>query len=147
MENTSEYYVVKGNTIPDVLLKVAEANRLLDSGSAASIQDAAAMVGISRSSFYKYKDSIAPYHKTKQGKTATLVIQMADKPGMFLDVLKTIAAYQMNVITIHQSVTVNGVANLMLTVQAQNEEENVLKIVDEIGHKNGIHYIKIISKE
>ena len=45
------------------------------------------------------------------------------------------------------SVTVNGVANLMLTVQAQNEEENVLKIVDEIGHKNGIHYIKIISKE
>jgi len=147
MEKISNFYVVKESAIPEVLLKVVEAKRLLDSGAAKSIQEVTQKVGISRSSFYKYKDAISPFHETKQGRTATLVIQMADKPGMFLDVLKTIALYQMNVITIHQSVTVNGVANLMLSLQAQNDEENILRIVDEIGHKNGIHYIKIISKE
>lgn len=147
MGQDPKFYVVKENAIPEVLLKVVEAKRLLDAGLARSIQEVTQIVGISRSSFYKYKDAISPFHDTKQGRTATLVIQMADKPGMFLDVLKTIAVYQMNVITIHQSVTVNGVANLMLSLQAQNEEENILKIVDEIGHKNGIHYIKIISKE
>ena len=147
MKQTSDYYLVRESAIPEVLLKVVEAKRLLDSGAANSIQEVTKMVGISRSSFYKYKDAISPYHESKQGKTATLVIQMIDKPGMFLDVLKIIAVYQMNVITIHQSVTVNGVANLMLSLRAQNEEENILKIVDEIGHKNGIHYIKIISKE
>lgn len=58
MQKTSDYYVVKQKAVPEVLLKVVEAKRLLESGKAATIQDAVERVDISRSSFYKYKDDI-----------------------------------------------------------------------------------------
>ena len=57
-----QYYVVKERAVPEVLLKVVEAKRLLESERAATVQDAAEAVGISRSSFYKYKDDIFPFH-------------------------------------------------------------------------------------
>ena len=53
-----KYYVVKERAVPEVLIKVVEAQRLLDTGKAATVQEATEQVGISRSSFYKYKDNI-----------------------------------------------------------------------------------------
>ena len=58
MADKSNYYVVREKAVPEVLLKVVEAKRLLDSGKLESVQDATEAVGISRSSFYKYKDDI-----------------------------------------------------------------------------------------
>ena len=55
------------------------AKRLIDSGKIASVQEATESVGISRSSFYKYKDDIFPFHETTKGKTITMVIQMDDE--------------------------------------------------------------------
>lgn len=66
MQKTTDYYVVKQKAVPEVLLKVVEAKRLLDSGKAATIQDAVEKVDISRSSFYKYKDDIFPFHDNAQ---------------------------------------------------------------------------------
>ena len=67
MEGTNVYYVVKKGALPEVLLKVVEANRLIDTQKAASVQEAVDMVGISRSSYYKYKDDIFPFHDSAQG--------------------------------------------------------------------------------
>ena len=61
--NENVYYVVRGKAVPEVLLKVVEAKRLLESEKAATVQDAVSAVGISRSSFYKYKDDIFPFHE------------------------------------------------------------------------------------
>ena len=76
MDTTGSYFVVKKKAVPDVLLKVVEAKRLLETGKAASIHEAAEKMGISRSSFYKYKDDIFPFHDNSQGKTITLTLQM-----------------------------------------------------------------------
>ena len=67
MADKSNYYVVREKAVPEVLLKVVEAKRLLDSGKLESVQDATEAVGISRSSFYKYKDDIFPYHEERKG--------------------------------------------------------------------------------
>ena len=61
MEEKNRYYVVTKKAVPEVLLKVVEAKRLLESAKASTVQEAADMVGISRSSFYKYKDDIFPF--------------------------------------------------------------------------------------
>ena len=66
MTDSTEYFVVKQRALPEVLLKVVEAKQLLETEKAISIQDAVERVGISRSSFYKYKDDIFRFHdKTK----------------------------------------------------------------------------------
>ena len=86
-------------------LKVVEAKRLIESGKIASVQEATEKVGISRSSFYKYKDDIFPFHDTAKGRTITLVIQLDDEPGLLSVVLKTVAEFHANILTIHQEYT------------------------------------------
>ena len=79
MQETTGYYVVKQKAVPEVLLKVVEAKRLVESGKVLSVQEAVDAVGISRSSFYKYKDDIFPFHDSSQGTTITLMFQMDDE--------------------------------------------------------------------
>ena len=112
MSEKTSFFVLKEKAVPEVLLKVVEAKRLLDSGKMTSVQDATEVVGISRSSFYKYKDDIFPFHENAKGKTVTMVIQLDDEPGILSLVLKTIADFHANVLTIHQSIPVNGIASL-----------------------------------
>lgn len=80
-----KYYVVRERAVPEVLLKVVEAKRLLESKRVATVQEAAERTGISRSSFYKYKDDIFPFHEETKGKTITFIIQMDDEPGLFIN--------------------------------------------------------------
>ena len=111
-----KYFVVRERAVPEVLLKVVEAKKLLDSGKVDTVQDAAERTGISRSSFYKYKDDIFPFHEETRGKTITFIIQMDDEPGLLSVVLQTIARFHGNILTIHQSIPINGVATLTLSV-------------------------------
>ena len=106
MAEKTKYFVLKKKAVPEVLLKVVEAKRLLDSGKAASVQEAAENVGISRSSFYKYKDDIFPFHDNAKGKTITMVIQLDDEPGLLSVVLRIVADYHANILTIHQSIRI-----------------------------------------
>lgn len=147
MEEKTSYFVLREKAVPEVLLKVAEAKRLIDSGKAVSVQDATELVGISRSSFYKYKDDIFPYHENTRGKTIIMVIQMDDEPGILSAVLKSIADYHANILTIHQSIPVNGIASLTLSVDVFEETGDVEEMVGAIEAVKGIHYVKIIARE
>ena len=147
MGETTKYFVVKQKAIPEVLLKVVEAKRLLESEKVLTIQEAVDAVGISRSSFYKYKDDIFPFHDNSQGTTITLTFQMEDEPGILSDVLKIIAEYRANILTIHQSIPINGVATLTLSVDILPGEGDAEAMVDEIEQRDGIHYLKILGRE
>ena len=147
MEGTNVYYVVKKGALPEVLLKVVEANRLIDTQKAASVQEAVDMVGISRSSFYKYKDDIFPFHDNAKGKTITMVIQMDDEPGLLSVVLRIVADFHANILTIHQSIPVNGIASLTLSVDVLPDTKNVSQMVENIEQQEGIHYLKILARE
>ena len=147
MQKTTDYYVVKQKAVPEVLLKVVEAKRLLDSGKAATIQDAVEKVDISRSSFYKYKDDIFPFHDNAQGTTITLAMSIEDEPGLLSDVLKIIADFGAHILTIHQSIPISGVATLTLSVTIFPTEGDAAAMVETIEQKKGIHYLKILGRE
>ena len=147
MAEKTKYFVLKQKAVPEVLLKVVEAKRLLDSGKAVSVQEAAENVGISRSSFYKYKDDIFPFHDNAKGKTITMVIQLDDEPGLLSVVLLIVADYHANILTIHQSIPVNGIASLTLSVDVLNETGDISQMVDTIEQQQGIHYLKILARE
>ncbi|MCI5529906.1 MAG: ACT domain-containing protein [Blautia sp.] len=142
-----KYYVVRERAVPEVLLKVVEAQKLLDSGKASTVQEAADKTGISRSSFYKYKDDIFPFHEEAKGKTITFLIQMEDEPGILSNVLKTIAHFHGNILTIHQSIPINGVASLTLSVEILPGEGDAEAMVENIEQMEGIYYLKILGRE
>lgn len=147
MTDKVQYYVLKEKAVPEVLLKVVEAKRLIESGKIASVQEATESVGISRSSFYKYKDDIFPFHETTRGKTITVVIQLDDEPGLLSGVLKTVAEFHANILTIHQSIPVNGIATLTLSMDILPQTGDVAEMVSKIESVTGIHYVKILSRE
>jgi chorismate mutase len=147
MSETAEFYVVKKKAVPDVLLKVVEAKRLLESGRIATIQEAADAVNISRSSFYKYKDDIFQFHDNSQGTTFTITFQMDDEPGLLSDVLKDIAAFGANLLPIHQSIPINGMASLSLSIQILNNTGSVSDIISKLENEQGVHSVKMVAKE
>ena len=147
MAEKTSFFVLREKAVPEVLLKVVEAKRLLDSGKVDSVQDATEAVGISRSSFYKYKDDIFPYHENQKGKTITMVIQLDDEPGLLSIVLKTIADFHANILTIHQSIPVNGIASLSLSIDVFPTTGNVEDMKNSIESVQGIHYAKILARE
>ena len=147
MAEKTSFFVLREKAVPEVLLKVVEAKRLLDPGKVESVQDATEAVGISRSSFYKYKDDIFPYHENQKGKTITMVIQLDDEPGLLSIVLKTIADFHANILTIHQSIPVNGIASLSLSIDVFPTTGNVEDMKNSIESVQGIHYAKILARE
>ncbi|MFW5675825.1 MAG: ACT domain-containing protein, partial [Acetivibrio ethanolgignens] len=114
-----EYYIVKRKAVPDVLIKVAEVDRLLESGKAMTVQEATELLGISRSSYYKYKGDIMPFHDQARGKTITFMLQINDEPGGLSLVLNEVARCHANVLTINQSIPINGIAPVTLNLEIQ----------------------------
>ena len=130
MGETTKYFVVKQKAIPEVLLKVVEAKRLLESEKVLTIQEAVDAVGISRSSFYKYKDDIFPFHDNSQGTTITLTFQMDDEPGILSDVLKII-----------------GIASLTLSIQVLQTTGDISRMIEQLEGQPSVHHVKILAKE
>ena len=147
MGEATKYFVVKQKAIPEVLLKVVEAKRLLESEQVLTIQEAVDAVGISRSSFYKYKDDIFPFHDNSQGTTITLTFQMDDEPGILSDVLKIIAEYRANILTIHQSIPINGIASLTLSIQVLQTTGDISRMIEQLEGQTSVHHVKILAKE
>ena len=147
MPEKTNYYVLKEKAVPEVLLKVVEAKRLFESGKVASVQDATDAVGISRSSFYKYKDDIFPFHENERGKPITLVLQLDDEPGLLSNILRKIDKFKCNILTIHQSVPIKGIASLTLSIDVFHTEDKVDEMVADIEAVEGVHYAKIIARE
>ena len=150
-ENTlaaeEQYYVVTAKAVPEVLLRVVEAKRLLDTRKADTIQEAADLAGISRSSFYKYKDDIFPFHEKARGKTITFVLEMKDEPGLLSDVLKIVADHQANLLTIHQSIPIGGMASTTISVDILPITGNVSDMIGLIERMEGVLHLKILGEE
>ncbi|SEW36853.1 ACT domain-containing protein [[Clostridium] fimetarium] len=146
MAEDIKYYVVKKKALPEVLLKVAEANSLIENNGL-SVAVVTEKVGISRSSFYKYKDDIFPFRDNVKGKTITFVLSMDDEPGLLSRVLSKVAEFKANILTIHQTIPINGVASLTLSVDILPATGDSSKMIEEIEQLLGVRYLKILSKE
>lgn len=147
MIEEAKYYLVRPRAVPEVLLKVAEAKQLLDARRGMTVQEAVDQVGISRSSFYKYQEDIFPFYENARGKTINVVLQMDDRPGQLAEVLKVVAQYHANVLTIHQTIPINGVASLTLSIKILPTTADVSKMLEAMESQKGIHDLQILSQE
>ena len=140
-------YLVSERALPEVLLQVVEAKKLLETKKVMTVGEAAEAVGISRSSFYKYKDEINYFHEDARGKTISFLLEMEDRQGLLSEVLKEVARYGVNILTIHQSIPVNGLASLSLSLQIPNGMTDVTDMVASVEAIDGIRRMKILARE
>ena len=147
MVEKSQFFVVRRKAVPEVLLRVVEAKQLMDANMAATVQEAVEKAGISRSSFYKYKDDIFLFRESARDKTITFSMQMNDEPGLLSDVLKIIAACHANILTIHQSIPIGGMASTTVSVDILADTGDISAMLAEIEQKPGIQSLRILGQE
>lgn len=147
MSDEEKYYLVKRKALPEALLKVVEVKRLLDAGKVKNVQEACDRIEISRSSFYKYKDDIFPFHDNARGKTITFLLQVDDEPGLLSRVLNEVANHGANILTIHQTIPVNQIATLTLSVEIPPDVSDIGEMIEQMEKLKGVQYIKILARE
>lgn len=147
MGTEEKYYLVKKKALPDALMKVVEVKHLLDSKKVKNVQEATDRVGISRSCFYKYKDDIFPFHDNTRGKTITFTLQVDDERGLLSQVLSIVAEEGCNILTIHQTIPVNQIAMLTLSVEVPQIGDPVQDMIEKIEGLAGVQYLKILARE
>ena len=124
------YLLVATDILPDVFLRVLRAKELLASGEAKNVSKATQMADVSRSAFYKYKDSV---HRADIGRTAvTLTASLRDETGALQALLAGISAAGGSVVTINQSMPENGAAAVAVTVRTEGMAMDIDELCDEI---------------
>ena len=129
MAQNSGYYIVEAAALPEVFLKVAEANWYLETGEERTVNSAVQRVGISRSAYYKYKDSIRPFKDMAHGRIVTIQILLRNEPGALSGVLNLLANQGGNVLTINQGIPGGGTAAVTVgleTSELGTDLENLL---------------------
>ena len=145
---STEYYLIRKNAVPEVLQKVVEVNKLLESGQVRTVGEAASRIGISRSSYYKFKDDIQEFHDSIAGKTLTLTMDINDEQGVLCDILKIIADGGANILTIHQSIPMSGIANVSISVQIIGGTDNVSNMMlDSLERLPGVRKLRITGRQ
>lgn len=135
MENNLKI-IVNSDLIPEVLLKVIEAKRLLSQGLAKNSSEAARLAGISRSAFYKYKDGVSVYNDDEKGRIVTYYLTLMDKPGVLSEVLSELSKYGANVLTINQNIPIDGAAPVTIsfnTGELSTDEHSLREVLRTIN--------------
>ena len=130
MSEPAKYFIVEARAMPEIFRKVAEAKRLLETGEEKTVNAAAQAVEISRSAFYKYKDAVRPFH---------------DEPGALSGALNVLAGTGVNILTINQSIPVNGCAVVTMTAETSALRDSLEDVLDHLSAGPGVIKCEILA--
>lgn len=139
------YYLVREDVLTDAMQKTLEAKALLQKGAVASIWDAVKEVDLSRSAFYKYRDAVFPFHSIVQERILTLFLQLQDRKGSLAKLLETISEAYCNVLTIHQTIPIQGRANVTLSLDVTNMNVDLNELIQILKRLDFIESAEVIS--
>jgi len=140
----NSFLIIEARALPEVFIKTLETKRLVESGKCRTVQEAVRKAGISRSAFYKYKDSVFALSDVK-GRSLTLAMNLEDSPGLLSSVLNVLAKGGVNILTINQTIPINSIANITITLETRTS--NILEIIEELQEIPGITALKILARE
>lgn len=141
------YLIVERSALPDYFIKVVEARHLLESGACAQVSDAVREVGISRSTYYKYKDKIMEPSQLNIGRKASLMLTLSHEAGMLSRVLNAVSAFGANILTITQSLPVHGKASIMLTLDIAQMQEPAEQMIETLQAVKGVDKVRLLAVE
>lgn len=145
MNTKPKYLLVDANVLPDVFLKVVAAKSLLACGKAKTTSQAAQMVGISRSAFYKYKDSVFTQGASAADSMLTLTATLSDEPGVLSRFTSELYSAGANILTVNQNIPVDGVALVSVSARSDNLKMETGELLQQLKRMEGIVDVRLIS--
>ncbi|CDZ99838.1 hypothetical protein CH76_03015 [Lysinibacillus sp. BF-4] len=139
------YFLVREDVLTDAMQKTLEAKQLLSTGAVSSIWDAVKEVDISRSAFYKYRDAVFPFHSVVQERILTIFLQLQDRKGTLARLLETITVTHCNVLTIHQTIPIQGRANVTLSLDVTSMTCELDELLQQLKKLDFVESAEVIS--
>ena len=137
LKEDKNFFIVDKSVLPEIFLKVMEVKNLLESKKEKTVQDA----------FYKYRDAVHPLYENTRGKTVTIAANLDDTPGLLSAVLNSIATEGANILTINQTIPINGIANVTITIETNEMQGEFGRLMTQLENLQGMQSIKIIGRE
>ena len=145
MAKTVKYYIVAADALPEIFIKVAEAKRMMQTGEVDTVGEATKRAGISRSAFYKYKDSVQPFNDMKAEHIIAFYAMLKDKSGVLSRVLSIFASSGANILTINQSIPTNGCAAVTISAETSEMEESLEQLLANVSALDGVVKLEILA--
>lgn len=145
MSQKPKYYIVEASALPEVFIKVAEAKRLLSTGEAGTVNEATKMTGISRSAFYKYRDSVMPFQNMMKGRIITFQFLLHDEPGVLSTLLITVAKEKANILTINSIIPSNGCALVTISAETTEVDMPMEELLHKLGETPGVIRAEVLA--
>lgn len=143
---TDRYYLVREDILPEALVKTMQVKEMLAQGHAKTIHEAVDRAGLSRSAFYKYKDGIFPLSKLERERIVTISMDLEHRSGILSKVLALIASLEGNVLTIHQTIPLQGMANVVISVDTSLMGEQFVTLLDTLRLHDGVKRVTIVGQ-
>jgi len=147
MKKNSTYFLVDSTVLPEVFSKVIEVKKILSLGTVKTVNEAVKEAGISRSAYYKYKDFVFPFYETSRGKVITLFFVVEDFSGILSRIIERIASAKANILTINQSIPINGLADVTISIETEGMIKDIKEMMDEISQIEGVRKQDILARE
>ncbi|MBS4176208.1 ACT domain-containing protein [Lederbergia citrea] len=144
-EYNKKFFLVREDVLPEAMKKTLEAKELIDRGKSESVWDAVQQVDLSRSAFYKYRDTVFPFHRVVKEKIISLFFYLEDKPGALSKLLGIVAANSCNVLTIHQTIPLQGRANVTLSLDVTDMSVDLDELLAKLGRLEFVDKVEVLS--
>ncbi|EHL73365.1 UPF0735 ACT domain-containing protein [Bacillus smithii 7_3_47FAA] len=140
-----KFYLVREDVLPEAMKKTLEVKELLERGKADSVQDAVNKVDLSRSAFYKYRDTVFPFHTVVKEKIITLFFYLEDRSGTLSQLLEVAARFHCNVLTIHQTIPIQGRANVTLSLDVTNMSTDLDDLLTKLKKLEFVEKVEVLG--
>lgn len=139
-------YLIRADILPESISKTLEAKKLIDSGEAETVNEAVERVGLSRSAYYKYKDSIFPFNSMMREVIITVSLNLDHQAGILSNVLKFVAERGGNILTINQTIPLQGMANVAMSIDTGHLSMSTTEFLDELNTLAGVKRAVIVGR-
>ena len=147
MKENHEYFVVDKLAVPAVLLKTLSVKKRLEANPELNVSEAVKKEGISRSAFYKYKDMVFAYNSLKVARMVTFFMELSDVAGILSKILKIIAGFGANVLTINQNIPMNGKTNISISLDTSGMDQPVDSLEKRSTALEDVHQFTVIINQ
>lgn len=140
------YYLVREDILPEAVIKTMQVKQLLVAGDVKTVNEAVEQVGLSRSAFYKYKDGIHLINQLERERIVTISIDLEHRAGMLSKVLSLVAGLGGNVLTMHQSIPLQGIANVVISVEISRISEGLGDMLEGMKGVTGVKRVHMVGQ-
>lgn len=146
MKDQNKFYMVRADLLPESIYKTALAKEMLARGEAANILEAVESLDMARSTFYKYKDGVFPFHAADHMGIVNISLLLRNESGVLSAVLRCVAQLQGNILTINQNLPLHGAAYVTLSLGMEEAAVSADEMLTQLNRLDGVISVEIIGK-